>query len=320
MIFQTPNHTVNTNLTIMNYRYISCLLVLFLFPLLLLAQGKRTSSKGSTGNQESYILTDISYINDAVFMGRRDSIAAPYIFPSLGYYDKSGFFMDASASYLIGSEESRFDLFLTTLGYRFLGEKISGEISGTAYFFNDDSYNVKSSVLADISGFIGYDLKVMEISFMASTYFNEDSSTDLFAGLLVDRVFYSNDKNLLINPTVSIYAGSQYFYEEYYGSSRLGNRKGQSQGQGQGGLTSNGATTVEIQEASKFKILNVELSLPLQYHQEQFIFSFTPVLAFPQSSATITTEDSVFTEDLESTFYFSVGIGYWFYTKKATLR
>jgi hypothetical protein len=34
-------------------------------------------------------------------MGRFDSITSPNIVPSIGYYDASGFFADASLSYLI---------------------------------------------------------------------------------------------------------------------------------------------------------------------------------------------------------------------------
>lgn len=292
------------------------LFVFFCMPIFLIAQNNKQSFEESSGNTESYILTDISYLNDAVFMGRRDSIGVPYIFPSIGYYDKSGFFVDASASYLVGSEENRVDLFLTSLGYTFSSEKLNGGISGTAYFFNEDSYNAKSSVLGDISGFLSYDFKVLEVSVMASTYFNDGSSTDIFTGLMLDRIFYSNDKSFLINPSVTVYAGSQYFYQEYYSTSRLGNRKIKGQGQGSGGSNSTVSTTVEIQEVSNFKILNVEFSLPLQYYHKQFIFSFTPVLALPQSSATITTEDTVITENLESSFYFSAGISYWFTTKK----
>lgn len=283
-------------------------------PLLLMAQNNKRSAEEISSNEVSYILTDISYINDAVFMGRRDSIEAPYIFPSIGYYDKSGFFADASASYLVGSEENRVDLVLASLGYLANGEKLGWGISGTAYFFNGDSYNVKSEVVGDISGFLSYDFKVLELSVLASTYFNNGSSTDVFAGLMLDRIFYNNDKNLLIDPTIAVYAGSQYFYQEYYRTSRLGNRKGR--GQGTEDINGNAASMVEIEEVSKFNILNVELSLPIQYHHKQFIFSFTPALALPQSSATVTTEDSVITEDLENVFYFSTGISYWFSTKK----
>lgn len=282
-----------------------------------MAQNNKKSVQEKSSEDKSFILTDISYINDAVFMGRQDSIAAPYIFPSIGYYDKSGFYADASASYLTSSGENRVDLFLISAGYLFNVENLSGGLSGTKYFFNGDSYNVKSEILGDISGFLGYDLKVVEISVLASTYFNDGSSADIFGGLMLNRTFYTSDNNILIDPSVAVYAGSQYFYQEYYSTSRLGNRKGR--GQGSGGSGSAAPSMIEIEEVSKFNVLAVELGLSLQYYHESFIFSFTPVLALPQSGATITTEDTVITEDLENVFYFSVGIGYGFRTRKNQL-
>lgn len=290
------------------------LFVLSLLPIGLLGQNNRTTIKEKSNGDQSYFLSDISYINDAVFMGRRDSIAAPYIFPSIGYYDASGFFADVSASYLTSSEESRFDLFLLSAGYTFTVNKWSGGISGTVYFFNEDSYNVQSETVGDITGMLGYDLDAFEITLTASSYFNKESSADFFAGFILDRTFYAVDNNLLINPSFSMYAGSQYFYQEYYSTSRLGSRKGK--GQGAIGSEPNTTTNLQILEASKFKLLNIELSVPLQYYHKQFIFSFTPSWAFPQSPATITTEDAVFEEDLKNVFYWSAGISYWFYSKK----
>ncbi|WP_273568548.1 hypothetical protein [Maribacter halichondriae] len=280
----------------------------------LVAQNNPQSVKEKSSEDESYFLMDVSYINDAVFMGRRDSIAAPYLYPSIGYYDKSGFFADASASYLTASEENRVDLFLLTAGYLFNSKKWSGGISGTGYFYNADSYNVLSEVVADITGILSYDLKALELSLSASSYFNNNSSPDIFIGFMADRTFYAAENKLLINPRISLYAGSQYFYQEYYSTSRLGNRKGQ--GKGSGVTEPSVVTSVEIAEASEFNFLNMELSLPLQLYHKQFIFSLTPVWAFPQSSATITTDDSVISEDLESVFYISAGIAYWFNTKK----
>jgi len=298
----------------MNTRTIIYLFTFSVLPLGLLAQNNKTTVKEKSNDNQSYLLADISYINDAIFMGRRDSIAAPYIYPSIGYYDESGFFTDVSASYLTSSDESRFDLFLISAGYMFDAKKWSGGISGTAYFFNEDSYNVQSETVGDITGMLGYDLDAFELTLTASSYFNKESSADFFAGLMLDRTFYAADNSLLINPSLALYAGSQYFYQEYYTTSRLGNRKGQ--GNSSSLTEPSTATSVEIKEASEFNLLNVELSLPLQYYHEQFIFSVTPTWAFPQSSATITTEDSVIVEDLENVFYWSVGISYWFNTKK----
>jgi hypothetical protein len=75
-------------------------------------------------------------------------------------------------------------------------------------------------------------------------------------------------------------------------------------------------SSVSLNEVSEFNILNIELSVPVQYFHKRFVFSFSPVLALPQSSATIVTEDAVFEEDLENTFYFSAGISYFFIPKK----
>ncbi len=301
----------------MKLRLLICSLLLSFLGTSLIAQGDKKSSKEKSGENQSYFLSDISFINDAVFLGRRDSIAAPYIFPSIGYYDKSGFFVDASISYLTGSEENRVDLSLFTAGYLFDTKNWSGGISGTAYFYDKDSYNVQSEVVGDITGILSYDLKALEVSISASTYFNNGGSPDIFGGLMLDRTFYAFDNDLLIDPRVSFYVGSQYFYQEYYSSSRLGNRK--EQGKGSGSSENLNITNVEIAEASEFNFLNVELSLPVQYYYKHFIFSFTPVLALPQSKATLITADTVIEEDLENVFYWSVGISYWFYTKKAAL-
>ena len=56
--------------------------------------------------------------------------------------------------------------------------------------------------------------------------------------------------------------------------------------------------------------------MPTNYQRKSFIFSFSPHLAFPQSSATITTEDTVIKEDLKEVFYWSAGVSYWFNTRK----
>ena len=169
-------------------------------------------------------------------------------------------------------------------------------------------------VVGDISGFLSYDFKIAEVSLLASTYFNDGSSADIFMGLMLDRMFYNKDRSFFIDPMITVYAGTQYFYQEYYRTSRLGNRK--DQGQGGGNSIPVMQTNVDIQEVSEFNILNIELSVPVYYSHKNFIFSFSPALALPQSSATLITEDAVIEEDLQSTFYFSVGVSYFLRTKK----
>ena len=42
---------------------------------------------------ESYFKASASYLSNAVYNGRQDSLVTPYITPSLGYYDKTGFYI-----------------------------------------------------------------------------------------------------------------------------------------------------------------------------------------------------------------------------------
>ncbi len=292
---------------------IRLILYFFLFsmiPLVLMGQDPVKSTNDIVNEDFSYFLANVSYINDNVFMGRRDSIAAPYLFPSIGYYNKSGFFADASLSFLTGSEANRVDLFLLSAGYNFNSNKLSWGISGTAYFFNEESFNVMSSVLGDLTGIVSYDFEVLEATLSLTSYFNDGSSTDFITGLMLDRTFYAINKNLMINPGISLYAGTQYFYQQYFRSSRLGNRKGK--GMGNSGSETAESSMINIDEVQNFKILNIELEIPLHYNYRHFIFSFYPMMAFPQSSATIINEDTILTEDLKPVFYWSAGISYWF--------
>jgi hypothetical protein len=277
-----------------------------------IAQNNENAVKEISLKGDSYIMTDLSYMNDAIFMGRRDSIAAPYILPSVGYYDASGFFADVSASYLTAASEQRIDLFLLSAGYLFDSKKWSGDISVTGYFFNEDSYNVQSEMTANLNGLLSYDFEAMEVSLSMNGFFNKSSSADIFGEFMLSKTLYLDDKNFLMNPSFSLSAGTQNFYEAYYRTSRLGNRKGKDSG----GQNQTNDSNIKISKATEFNLLNLELSLPFQYYHKSFIFSFTPTLAFPQSSATITTEDTIINEDLESVFYWSAGISYWFSTKK----
>ena len=55
-----------------------------------------------------------------------------------------------------------------------------------------------------------------------------------------------------------------------------------------------------------------EFSCPIWYINQPVIISFLPVWAIPQNPATLTTEDAVFKEDLENTFYWLIGASYMF--------
>ena len=275
-----------------------------------ISQNKSTNAQIIKDKDSSYTSISLNYISDAIYMGRKDSISAPYLYPSLTYYHKSGFYANASFSYLTKSNESRIDLFLLTAGFEFTIKKFDGDISVTKYFFNEDSYNVISEVEADLTAAFRYDLDIINLALAANTYFNKNSSSDFFLSSEISHDFVTTNNKFQFSPTVGVQLGSQNFYEEYYMNNRLGNGQ---RGSGRGNnIMSQTTTNVTIQESEKFNLMAVELSLPIWYVQKPFMVSFLPTLVFPQNEATIVTEDTLITEKLEETFYWMMGLSYEF--------
>ena len=261
---------------------------------------------------KSYLAAGVNYISDAVFMGRKDSISAPYLYPSLLYHHKSGLYAKGSLSYLTKSDEGRVDLYLLTAGIDFNVKNFYGDISATKYFFNDKSYTVISGVEADITASLLYDFKIVNLSVAGSAYFSENSTSDFFLSSEISHDFITSDNSFQISPTAGIYLGSQNFYEQYYTYNRFGSRSRFDHDRSGGGGEPIIITEVVITESEKFDIMAYEFSLPMFYTSNSFTFSFLPVLAIPQNEATLTVNGEVFKEELDETFYWMAGIAYRF--------
>ena len=315
----SPFNSTSNSYKMKNLRFILAITVMsLLFSNILIAQTDSLTTQ-NLKNKESYLSADINYISDAVFMGRKDSITAPYLYPSITYHHKSGFYGTGSFSYLTKSDQSRIDLFLITAGYDFTTNKLTGDISLTKYFFSEDSYNVISEVEADVSASLTYDFDLLNIMIAASTYINNNNSSDFFLSSEISHDFITNDQKFQISPTAGVYLGSQNFYEEYYINNRIGSDRGSGNGNGAGstgGSTTETITTIAIQESEKFNMMAVEFSLPMWYSTKSLTFSFLPALVVPQSKATILVDEVLVEEDLKETFYWMVGLSYQFGNKK----
>lgn len=290
--------------------------VFFINPLF--SQDRSEIKRQNKNSNSSYLSLNLSFISDAVYLGRKDSITAPYLNPSIIYYHKSGFYGIGSFSYLTKADQSRIDLFFGSIGYDFTSKNLSGDFSITKYFFNTDSYNVISEVDADITASLKYDFDLLYLSASSTYFIDKNSSSDIFLSTEIGHDFVTSTKDFQISPSLGVYFGSQNFYEEYYinnrfGSKRTGSGSGQGTGQGtDGSTTETNTTTVIMTESEKFDLMAIEFSLPIWYINKPFIISFLPVLVLPQNPATLTVDSIVYEEDLETTFYWMVGISYRF--------
>jgi len=274
-------------------------------------QNSKDNVAENTNKSKSYFSVDLNFISDAVFMGRKDSISAPYLYPSINYHHTSGFYSRGSLSYLTRSDQSRIDLFLITAGFDFTIKNFNGDISVTKYFFNEDSYNVISEVEADLTATATYDFNnIVNLSLASSVYFSNNGSTDIFLSSELSHDFVTSNQRFQLSPTIGVYLGSQNFYEEYYMNNRLGNgTRGNGQSNNSNMLPS---TNVTIQESEKLNLMAIEMSLPMWYSHKSLTVSFLPTFAIPQNETNLIVEDSLIKEELKDTFYWMIGFSYKF--------
>ena len=278
------------------------------------AQEDTTVKKPAAIPVKSYFSAGISYLSNSVYNGRKDSVATPYITPTIGYYDKSGFFIDGSLSYLARAGSSRIDLFNIEAGYDFYIGSFDGEVSANKSFYNSSSTNVQSEITGSVMASGGYDFTYIKPTFEAAINFG--SKSDYVFNFGLEHTFYAAKDQLQITPTVRANGSTQNYYGSYYNKRKVGGKKKN------GGITYDVTATVE--DASKYKLLDYEFSLPLSYTiNKKFTLSLVPAYVLPLNPALINVElkpasgtgatiNRTQTEVISNTFYCSFGLSYKF--------
>ena len=289
----------------MRHRF-SVTLLFVLFVLSTTAQDK-SIKKDSTAPKKSHWVAGLTFQNNDVYLGRRDSVAVPYLSPSFGYHDKSGFFITATASYLLTPGEHRFDAGSIEGGYSYESDHFSTEITAAKDFFSDQSFAVTSEILGRLSAHFSYDFDVIEP--FVDIDANLGEKLDMAFGFGAEHSFSIIDNVLEIDPAFHINMASQNFYNSYYGKRRYNpNRKNSN---------SSTSLTAQIANAAKVQLMDYEFESPIEYTlHKKLKFNFTPTLAIPVNPATVTTStkgsggnnSTTTTETLTNVFYFSVGV------------
>lgn len=258
--------------------------------------------------EKSQVRIAVRYSSDYVYMGRSDSVKAPYLSPSIGYYHKSGFFLRSTVSYLTAKEETRLDMVNVSGGYDFYLNDLAIGASIAQYFFSDLSYNVMAEMSTYVNAYIGYDFSIFTLYGDASLGFS--GSTDVFTGIEISRTFYGIRNKLLITPSVYMNAGSQQYYNAYYTnrSTQTGNG-----GKGKGSQASVPPNqSYQVEESAQFKILDYEAGINVTYKIKNIRVFANSTWVFPVNPATLVNDQGEYLEELQNGFYWSSGIRFIF--------
>lgn len=290
--------------------FTSCSCLVFFSTVAVNAQQKNQDSTAG----KSYWLTGVTYQNDNVYLGRKDSLKLPYITPSIGYYHKSGVYVSTSLSYLTGAN-SRVDLIAIEAGYHYVKNDFQAQVAGIKYFYNSQSTSVKSAVKGGVDAYTAYNFGCIKPSLEGTVNFSNTSDAGLTLG--VEHTFYTNDNKLDITPSLYVNAGTQNYYSSYYTSRRYGGLRKRKRLAGGNYYD----ISAQVTDASQLKLLDYEFDAPVYYTCGKFSFNFTPSYAIPVHPAILmvtvknaagTQSTGTYAEKLSNVFYYSFGVSYKF--------
>lgn len=256
--------------------------------------------------KKSSWVAGLAYQSDDVYLGRRDSVAVPYLTPSFGYHDKSGFFATASVAYLPASGQNRIDAGLLEAGYAYQGDQVNVEVSATKTFYSDQSFAVSSGIGGWVSTHFSYDFGPVEPGVDLNLDFSD--KIDPVVSLGLTHSFSLIEGQLEIDPAAHANLASQNYYANYYSKRRYSSKR------------KSGNVMASIGNPSKFQVMDYEFEAPVELTlQKKWKFTFTPTLALPVNPATVTlvthgnggaSTTQTSTESLSDVFFFSVGVTY----------
>lgn len=273
---------------------------------------KDTVSKDELRKISSFKI-GIDYLSNNVFLGRTTLSTTPVISPDVKYTFKSGVFISGALNYLPKNTIQKLDGGNVSAGVDLdLTDNLSSELSFTKLLYSANSTQIGASVSSTFNGNLTYDIgNVITPSISANYSINKQGikndiilSFALTHDFIIENAFAEKDL-ILISPSITANAGTQNFYDAYLTRRVFKNAKRTA--------AQNLLVTEFEKKVNQLKLLDYELSLPVEYKAGHFIFQFTPTYAIVENqikSQAVAKALGIVRNT--SVFYFNAGVTYTF--------
>jgi len=254
------------------------------------AQIKKDSIKENSNNEirdsiskKSNFKFSVGYLSNYVYNGRKDSIASPYIKPSIGYFNENGFNASVTGYYLNLAKEHKIDFVSLDVNYDHeFNDDFSIGLIANRTFYQKSSNSIKSNIIGELGSNADYDFGFIELYIEADILFSQKKDVDLDVELDHEFSFKNKNNEFKIIPTLSINFSSLNYYEGY-----LNKKNGKKNAPNNSGISSFSALTTV--NNNRFTLLDYEFSAPLTYEMKHFILFVTPTFAVPKNTINTTT-------------------------------
>jgi len=168
----------------------------------------------------------LQYISNLTYAGVKDNSSVPILLPTVTLISKTGLFLSSSGYFNVSDRGSQSEGLSITPGYVFWFDKakyFGGSVSATKYFITSSSPIILSSFNETFDGqLFANPGKIVKITAQGSYRLDKGGAhdwineADLSKEIQIIKLTDKRKHAFKINPTVSLYSGTQSFNQSYF--------------------------------------------------------------------------------------------------------
>jgi hypothetical protein len=242
----------------------------------------------------------LNYNSGLNYYGRTDSLKSTGFFPLAEFWATPNFYINA-APIFVNNKVQTFEYAGTvaTIGYQHLSPKWLSNVYVLKPFYKESSELVQSALKAQTGITVSRLNKILNVTVGGDVKFSDQVDFGATAGLdHIIRIQNKNNSVLVFDPSFVASAGTQNFSNTY-------TRK-----QSNGPLFP-GTPQQVTERITEFNLLSLEVSMPVIYAKDKWMFLITPAYIMPKNLVTVPNRPDL-SETGENMFYTSLGIKYTF--------
>jgi hypothetical protein len=267
-------------------------LLLILAALLLLACGP--SFAQSNDSSAAKVVIGLSGNSGMNYYGRVDSLKSSGVYPFIGVELKNGLYLNGTIVFIHNSLQSRYAASIVEGGYNCKNKTGNwvGNIAASAYFYQDNDL-VQSSVRESFTASLTHLNKIVDVTLGANAKLGNHLDYGAQAGLDHIIRFLPGKGVIILDPTATVYAGTQNFTRTYYQKKNI--------------LVFPVADQQVTSNSQVFNVLAYECSLPVVYSYKHLNLIITPTYILPENIVSVPGQPAL-SEKASKLFYLTATV------------
>lgn len=278
----------------MIFRYILSIALFISF-----ASGADAQEKDSAATSGSaHFIAGATYNTGLNYYGRVDSLHSRAFYPFVGLSLKNGLYINSSFVFIQNSLQDQYAATILEAGYNFKDSKgkWAGNIAVSKFFYQQDIDLIQSAVKESASASVTYLGKILDVTAGINAKYSD--KVDLGVQGALDHIFrfphiFGKKDVIVVDPTATLYAGTQNFTQTYYEKQNF--------------LIFPVASQQVTTNSRQFNVLAYELAVPIVYGYKKFNFILSPAYILPQNLLVVPGQPAL-SENGANLFYLTASV------------